>query len=69
MLLVDMDGVLNEYTETVHKHEPGTEELHTVCGVSYNLSSDQLRSIPVEQAASGYGANKCGRCFEDGGGY
>jgi len=64
-----MDGVLNEYTGTVHKHETGAPVLHTVCGATYNLDSDHLREVAVEQALTDYGASKCGRCFEDGGSY
>jgi hypothetical protein len=62
-----MDGILNEYTETVHKHETGRPVLHTECGVTHNLSADQLEVVSVEQAATEY--SKCGRCFEDGGSY
>jgi hypothetical protein len=64
-----MDGVLNEYTKTVHKHEIGAAKLHTVCGVTHNLSSEQLRVISVEEAVADTNARKCGRCFDDGGGY
>lgn len=64
-----MDGILNEYTNTVHKHETGTADLHTPCGVTHNINPDQLRAISVHQATTEYDANKCGRCFEDGGGY
>lgn len=64
-----MDGVLNESTRTVHKHERGGPELHTACGVTYTVHSEKLREIPVEQAVAATNASKCGRCFEDGGGY
>lgn len=64
-----MDGVLNEYTKTVHKHEPGASDLDTVCGASYNLTVEQLRAISVTQATADYDADKCGRCFDDGSGY
>lgn len=64
-----MDGVLNQHTETIHKHEWGAPDLHTVCGATYNLDADGLRQIPVEQAVTDVDASKCGRCFDDGGGY
>lgn len=63
------NGVLNEHTKTVHKHELGSTNLHTVCGVTHHLASDHLREVPVERAVSDHGATKCGRCFEGGGGY
>ncbi|MFB6301482.1 MAG: hypothetical protein ABEH78_01270 [Haloferacaceae archaeon] len=64
-----MKVVLNEFTETIHKHEPGTSELHTVCGISHHLDHDQLHRLPAERATTNYDASKCGRCFDDGGGY
>lgn len=69
MVSCTMEGVLNEDTKTVHKHETGASILHTVCGVTYNLSSDQLRAISVTRATVDHDADKCGRCFGDGGGY
>jgi hypothetical protein len=64
-----MVGVLNEYTKTVHKHETGASALHTVCGVTYNVSSEQLRTMSVTEATADHDADKCGRCFDDGGSY
>jgi len=64
-----MDGVLNEHTQTVHRHESGEPELHTVCGVSYTLDPEHLLAMPVEKAATDHDADRCGRCFDDGGGY
>lgn len=65
----NMEGVLNEVTQTVHAHNPGESALHTSCGVAYNLSPDQLETMSVRQAMSVHNASKCGRCFEDGRGY
>lgn len=64
-----MDLVLNESTETVHKHEPGAPDLHTVCGITHHLGHDRLQRLPAERAATDDGVSKCGRCFDDGGGY
>ncbi len=64
-----MNGVLNERTRTVHKHETGATALHTTCGVTFDLDPDKLREIPVEQAATEYDARRCGRCFDGVGGY
>lgn len=64
-----MDGILNEHTQTVHRHEAGASDLDTACGASRNLEPGQLRAVPVRQATAAFDADRCGRCFEDGGGY
>lgn len=70
-----MDVILNELTETVHKYEAGSSELHAACGVTHHLAPDRLRGprklrrISLERASIDYDASKCGRCFDDGGGY
>ncbi len=64
-----MECVLNETTKTVHKHEIGKSDLQTECGVTYHLEPDQLRLTTITQATADIGAEKCGRCFDDGRGY
>jgi hypothetical protein len=64
-----MDGILNEHTQTVHRHEAGEPALDTVCGASNGLDSEQLRAVSVEKAAADHDTDRCGRCFDDGGGY
>lgn len=64
-----MKGVLNETTKTVHKHEIGKTELQTECGLTHHVAPDQLQTTSVEQATADFDARKCGRCFEEGGGY
>lgn len=70
-----MDVVLNEATETVHRPDRAAAELDTACGVTHHLAPDlltgpeRLRAISLERAVIDYGASKCGRCFDDGGGY
>lgn len=64
-----MDGVLNETTNTVHKRETGATEVATVCGATYHVASENLHSTQVESAVETTTTKKCGRCFEDGGGY
>ncbi|WP_159898847.1 hypothetical protein [Salinirussus salinus] len=65
-----MDLVLNEVTNTVHRHETGRPGRQAVCGSMFHVSHDNLRVVrgaePGGEAAS---ATKCGRCFEDGGSY
>jgi hypothetical protein len=64
-----MRAVLNEHTMTVHKHDTGGTALHTECGVTHHLDPDRLRAISVRRATADHGADKCGRCFDDGNGY
>lgn len=62
-------GVLNETTRTVHRHETGKSDLQTACGLTYNVDPDRLRRTSIEQATTDFNASKCGRCFDDAGGY
>lgn len=64
-----MECVLNEATNTVHRQETGTTYLKTVCGVTYHVSADHLRSAELNPDATTGTTTKCGRCFDDGGGY
>lgn len=64
-----MDGILNEVTNTVHKQKDGTSALHTPCGITYNIPEDQLQQTEVDQIVTTTTTTKCGRCFDDGGGY
>jgi hypothetical protein len=64
-----VDGILNEYTNTIHRHQTGAPALHAACGVTHDLAVDQLRVISIERASTDYDADRCGRCFDDGGGY
>lgn len=64
-----MDAVLNETTRTVHKPRVGGRDLQTECGVAYLVAPDQLRTTSIERATAELDATKCGRCFEDAGGY
>lgn len=70
-----MDIVLNEHTRTAHKPRAGTSnhptvpDLHTACGATLHLAHNQVQLLPLELAAAEYNADKCGRCFEDGGCY
>lgn len=63
------NAVLNRTTMKVHKHEKGTETVETRCGATYHLDPEQLLVTSVERATTEFDASKCGRCFEDGGGY
>lgn len=64
-----MEVVLNEQTGTVHRPRADETNRHTMCGITRRLSHDEVFVMSLERAASDYDASKCGRCFDDGGGY
>lgn len=64
-----MDCVLNEITNTVHKHELGEADFQTTCGAISTVAHENLRMTSIESPAAPADASKCGRCFEDGRGY
>lgn len=64
-----MQGVLNEVTRTVHKHQMGASDFQTACGAIANVAHDNLRITPIDPEIDTTDASKCGRCFEGAGGY
>ena len=64
-----VQGILNETSMTIHKHETGAADLQTACGQTYHVEHGQLRKLPVVEATEEHSATRCGRCFEDGRGY
>lgn len=65
-----MNIVLNEVTNTIHKQETGKSEWQTVCGATNHLPQDNLKRVTViEPELDTLTATKCGRCFDDAGGY
>ncbi|WP_265109672.1 hypothetical protein [Halosolutus halophilus] len=60
-----MDGVLNEATNKVHKHELGETDFRTYCGAASHVSHDSLRLISVERATRESSASRCSQCFGD----
>jgi hypothetical protein len=64
-----MDGVLNQNTKTVHKRQGERTALQTVCGLTNHVNPERLRTTSIEQATVALGAEKCGGCFEEAGGY
>jgi len=69
LVLGTMECVSNEATNTVHRPEAGATHLKTVCSVTYHVPADHLRSAELDPEATTPTATKCGRCFDDGGGY
>jgi len=64
-----MDGVLNETTNKIHRHEVGRSDFQTTCGATAHVAHDHLRLISIERAVADTSVTKCGRCFADGSGY
>lgn len=64
-----MDGVLNTTTKTVHRRETESDDCDTTCGATKFVSTERLDPIAVERALEESDAEKCGRCFSDGGSY
>lgn len=64
-----MDGVVNEGTKTIHRHERGRTPLATPCGLTNHVDPDRLRRTSIDRATADADANRCGSCFEDAGGY
>lgn len=64
-----MDGVLNENTNTVHKHVLTDSDLEASCGATTQLKREDLRMTSVAEATADPETSRCGRCFEDAGGY
>jgi hypothetical protein len=64
-----MDVVQNEITKTIHKREKEGSHNQTACGVTRNTTADKFQVISVDLATTEYDSNKCGRCFDDAGGY
>jgi hypothetical protein len=63
-----MKAVVNRTTKTVHKRSTeGSKE--TPCGATSHVDSSKLQRTSLERARTAHDASKCGRCFEDGGGY
>jgi hypothetical protein len=64
-----MNGILNETTNRVHKHENGRADFQTVCGELSHVSHEQLQRVSVEQAVSGADVSTCEHCFSNVSGY
>lgn len=52
-----------------HKQQSGSSAFETACGAASDLELAKIEEIPVERAVAKYDVDKCGRCFNDGGGY
>lgn len=64
-----MDVLMNEVTCTVHKYKGSKSDLQTECGIHHHLAHDNLQITTAEQSTTVTSSSKCGRCFENKGGY
>jgi len=64
-----MDGVLNDRTSTVHRRANGRGRFDAECGALRHVGAQALEPVAVGQAVEGEDVDRCGRCFEHGGGY
>lgn len=64
-----MQIILNEVTETIHKPSRDGNKHPAACGALRHVSNDHIQALTVESLSSHQGSNRCGRCFEDAGGY
>lgn len=64
-----MTGVVNGNTMTVHRRNLANAGAETVCGLTSHVDPDQLRTTALDEAAADVAVSKCGRCFDETGGY
>lgn len=62
-------GVLNELTDTIHERKEEATHLQATCGALRHVRPEQLHSVLIEDAVIQDDVTRCGRCFDDGGGY
>lgn len=64
-----MTRLLNEHTGTVHRSQPGATGDATACGALRHVPQRYITSVRTDEMQTGDGIDRCGRCFEDAGGY
>jgi hypothetical protein len=65
-----MGLVLNGVTNRAHRHGTDRPERQAVCGSTFHASHNNLGVVSgAEPEIEAVSATKCGRCFENGGGY
>lgn len=63
-----MKRIVNEYTETIHRPPAEPRRNRTSCGALRHVPEQHV-VIVDENDDSLAGASRCGRCFENAGGY
>ncbi|WP_135827842.1 hypothetical protein [Halorussus halobius] len=64
-----MTRLLNEHTGTVHKSRQESPGDEAVCGALRHVSGRHVASVPNDEPRTNDAVDRCGRCFEDAGGY
>lgn len=64
-----MQLVLNERTKTAHKPSRSTGRQPADCGALRYVSEDRIRMTSSEEIEPSHEVDRCGRCFENTGGY
>ena len=64
-----MKRLLNERTGTIHKAQPGMSSETTVCGALRHVPHHNITTVEIDETQLGDGIDRCGRCFQDAGGY
>lgn len=60
--------VLNDFTNTAHRPSHEDSSHPAACGALRHVSSDHIRVLADENESDGE-VDRCGRCFDDSGGY
>ena len=64
-----MTRLLNEHTGTVHKRRQGPTGDEAACGALRHVTACHVRSVGTDESLPDGSVDRCGRCFEDAGGY
>lgn len=64
-----MKRVLNEHTGTIHRLQPGTADGATACGALRHVPRRYVTTVGTDELRPDEDVERCGRCFEDAGGY
>lgn len=64
-----MKRLLNEHTGTLHRLQPETTDETTACGALRHVPRRYVTTVGTDEVRVGEDVERCGRCFEDAGGY
>jgi hypothetical protein len=64
-----MKRLLNEHTGTIHRQRTGTASTTTACGALRHVSHRNITPLEIDELEFDDELARCGRCFEDTGGY
>ncbi len=64
-----MNHILNVRTNTLHKPRTDTSQPKTECGALTHVPQDHVEEVSEANFETTAAVSRCGRCFENGGGY